>query len=123
MKKLTTQQIEHFKNLFLQRQQLIIQSHMNDQEEIDVDGGDEVDIVQGIVLKNLADSLSQRDVESLARIKEALLRIDNGTFGLCEECEEPIPEKRLLALPDCKACISCAEEQERIERQYVHRAG
>ncbi len=119
MKNLSAQKIKYFEELFVKKQQNIIKSYQDEPDEIDVDGGDEIDVAQGFTLKNVADSLSQRDLESLNRIKSALIRIENGTFGLCEECEEPIPEKRLLALPDCTSCISCAEVQEKVKKQYA----
>jgi len=45
----------------------------------------------------------------LRQIDAALQRIDLGTYGLCEVCEEPIAEKRLDALPFATRCIECAD--------------
>jgi DnaK suppressor protein len=47
----------------------------------------------------------------------ALQRIDEGSFGTCERCSEPIAEKRLEALPFARYCIDCqrvVEEEERM---------
>lgn len=119
MKSLTKQKINMFKEMFLKRQQAILDAHSaKENEVIDVDGGDEIDLVQGAMLKSMADKLSLRDKENLLKIKDALKRIEDGTFGLCEGCEEPIPEKRLIAVPDCKTCILCAEQEERRLKQY-----
>jgi thiamine pyrophosphokinase len=52
------------------------------------------------------------------RIDHALAKIDEGTFGICEECEEPISMKRLEARPETTLCIRCKEDQERIEKAY-----
>ena len=46
-------------------------------------------------------------------IREALDKIAKSTFGLCEMCSEPIPKKRLVAIPYCKFCIACQERTER----------
>jgi len=49
------------------------------------------------------------DTRSLARIAAALERIQNGDFGLCLECEEPISPKRLGAAPWAEYCLHCQE--------------
>jgi DnaK suppressor protein len=51
------------------------------------------------------------------KITEALERIDSGTFGICEVCEEEIGEARLRARPVTTLCIDCKMEQERQEKR------
>jgi DnaK suppressor protein len=48
----------------------------------------------------------------------ALKKIDDGTFGICEDCEEPISRKRLEARPETALCIRCKEDQERDEKAF-----
>ncbi|MDJ0781369.1 MAG: TraR/DksA C4-type zinc finger protein [Desulfosarcinaceae bacterium] len=43
------------------------------------------------------------------RLTRALARIDDPDFGLCRECEEPIPHARLVVLPEAELCVACAE--------------
>jgi DnaK suppressor protein len=43
-----------------------------------------------------------------AELKAALLRHDEGTYGICERCGRPIPPARLEARPDARTCVSCA---------------
>jgi DnaK suppressor protein len=50
------------------------------------------------------------------KVKEALDRIDNGTFGICESCGRPISEKRLMVRPVTTQCIDCKTEEEKKER-------
>jgi DnaK suppressor protein len=50
------------------------------------------------------------DTMLLREIQESLLRMDAGTFGLCLECEEPVSQKRLTAIPWARHCVSCQEE-------------
>jgi DnaK suppressor protein len=50
-------------------------------------------------------------------MKEALLRIDEGTFGICESCGKRISEKRLMARPVTTLCIECKKKQEEVEKQ------
>ncbi len=49
--------------------------------------------------------------EEARLIDEALRRIQNGTYGICAECEQPISEKRLRAVPWAKYCIHCQEQK------------
>jgi DnaK suppressor protein len=51
--------------------------------------------------------------EALKDIDEALERLDEGTYGICEECGEEIGEKRLKAIPFALCCLECQEEKER----------
>ncbi len=48
----------------------------------------------------------------LEQVQQALMRIENGTYGICTNLGEPIPEKRLEALPWAALCISCEEKRE-----------
>jgi DnaK suppressor protein len=50
------------------------------------------------------------DVMLLREINEALSRVEDGTYGECMECEDPISHKRLNAIPWAKYCIDCQEE-------------
>ena len=45
----------------------------------------------------------------LREVEEALVRVREGAYGICQECEEPISAKRLQALPWAKLCVSCQE--------------
>ncbi|HEY7388668.1 MAG TPA: TraR/DksA family transcriptional regulator [Bryobacteraceae bacterium] len=49
------------------------------------------------------------DMKLLREISDALIRIDQGNYGVCLECEEPISAKRLEALPWARYCVSCQE--------------
>ena len=46
----------------------------------------------------------------LIGLKHALTNLNDPYFGLCHECEEPIPIKRLLLLPQTRHCVECAEK-------------
>ena len=46
-------------------------------------------------------------------IKQAITRLDNGQYGICQVCDEPISKKRLQALPYSTMCIKCASKAER----------
>jgi DnaK suppressor protein len=58
-------------------------------------------------------SLMATEEDTLNRIDEALQRIEQGTYGTCEECGGSIPKLRLNAIPFTPVCIKCAEALER----------
>lgn len=59
--------------------------------------------------------LLDREREKLNDINDALTRIEEGDYGICEECGEEIPLKRLNAMPFAKLCIACKSELEKLE--------
>jgi len=69
---------------------------------------------QGIMLR-----LRGREKTLLKKIDDALARISEGDFGVCDDCGEDINIKRLVARPVTTLCIRCKEEQERQEKHYV----
>ncbi len=69
--------------------------------------------------RNFLLRIKDRERKLILKVKEALDRIDNGTFGICESCGKSISEKRLMARPVTTLCIDCKtelEDQERKER-------
>jgi len=52
----------------------------------------------------------------IAKIRDAIQRLDDGVYGVCESCEELIGTARLKARPVTTLCIDCKTEQERQER-------
>ncbi len=65
--------------------------------------------------RNFLLRIKDRERKLIVKIKEALDRIENGTFGTCEECGKPISEKRLMVRPVTTLCIECKTEGERKE--------
>ena len=58
-------------------------------------------------------SLEENSEQVLRAIDGALRRIDEGTFGICETCGQPISEERLEAIPYATQCIDCRRKGER----------
>ncbi len=58
-------------------------------------------------------SLEENSEQVLQAIDEALARIDEGTYGICQNCGRPISEERLEALPYARLCIDCKRLEER----------
>ena len=67
--------------------------------------------------RNFELRIRDRERKLIKKMKEALARIDAGTFGICEVCGEEISEKRLMARPVTTLCIDCKKAQEKIEKQ------
>ena len=100
----------------LQAEKKQLLSQACSEHDIDTDG-DETDEIQGNMLIEMQNQLSTRNLTRLSQIEDALHRIDKQTYGLCIDCEESIPEKRLSANPYCLTCVTCAEERELEEKR------
>jgi DnaK suppressor protein len=77
---------------------------------------DEMDLASSEYLQSFEFRLRGREKSLLSKLDLALKKIDDGSFGVCEVCEEPIGKKRLEARPETTLCIKCKEDQEREER-------
>lgn len=78
-------------------------------------GGDEVDQISNMKEQSLHTRLDQRNLLFLKKVEEAKQKIEEGTYGICEDCECDISQKRLQARPTAVFCIDCQEEKERNE--------
>lgn len=67
-------------------------------------------------MENLSDQSVQKQLllemhSRLKKLEYALTRVDRDDFGVCQICDEPIPYKRLVALPEATICVECASER------------
>lgn len=60
--------------------------------------------------------MKERDSRLEAKIKEALARVEDGTYGICDDCGKKISEERLKARPVTTMCIKCKRKQENHEK-------
>ena len=69
---------------------------------------------------NRSIELRKRDRERklIQKIRKAIQRTEDGSYGICEVCGEEITEDRLEVRPETTLCISCKEEQEEVEKQF-----
>ncbi|MFC1643282.1 TraR/DksA family transcriptional regulator, partial [Myxococcota bacterium] len=79
---------------------------------------DEMDLASSEYLQSFTFRLRGREKVFLDKIQKALNKIDEGTFGVCDECGERISSKRLEARPETTLCIRCKEDQERVEKDF-----
>jgi len=73
--------------------------------------GDMADQAAGNNEVHIQLKLKQTDAKILQAIEGALQRIEEGSYGICRDCDEPIAEARLDAIPWTRVCISCKEKQ------------
>jgi DnaK suppressor protein len=74
---------------------------------------DPADMAANAYTKELLVSMSDNDRQLLRLIDEALDRIEDGEYGKCVRCGNPVPEKRLEAVPWARHCLPCQDLQER----------
>ena len=74
-----------------------------------VQSNEQIETVQLAGQRELTARTLEREAKSLMQIGAALKRIENGEFGICLDCEEPISPKRLAAMPWAAYCLHCQE--------------
>ena len=85
---------------------------------------DEVDHSDAAMQEEMDFALIQMKAETLARVDEALARLEAGSYGHCVECGGEISEKRLRALPFAGRCTGCEEKNEQVRgRAQRHTQG
>lgn len=77
---------------------------------------DILDIASADTDQNMLLRIRERESRLISKIKKALLRLKDGTYGICETCGEEIPVNRLKARPVTTQCIQCKMQQEALER-------
>ncbi len=80
-------------------------------------GGDIYDQASSERDRELGLLLGDREREKIHSIDEALMRIDEGEYGICEECDEDIPLGRLKAMPFTRHCVKCKSDLEKLQAQ------
>ncbi|MDA8158519.1 MAG: TraR/DksA family transcriptional regulator [Deltaproteobacteria bacterium] len=86
--------------------------------------GDNYDIASSERDRELMYMLGDRERKKVREIDNALLKIKEGTYGVCDECGEPISKKRLKIIPYSNLCINCQsraeeEEKKRMSEDYI----
>jgi len=110
--------LKKFKKIFESEKQKLLFAGSVVRDDFSVNSDDrldEIDQAATDVDKEMRMRLCNREVLYIKKVDEALRRIDEGTFGECEECGEDIELRRLEARPTATLCVGCKEEQERKE--------
>lgn len=114
-------------NEFFRRELLKLKAEIMSDAESSANGGaikvknedlpDVVDRSTTETDRNFTLRLLDRERKLLKKVDEALTRLDNGEFGICESCGEDIGKERLSARPVATLCIACKEAQEQNEEK------
>ncbi|MGZ3709147.1 MAG: TraR/DksA family transcriptional regulator [Bdellovibrionota bacterium] len=72
-----------------------------------------IDIAQSLEQIGRDTSLAEQERRELVAIERALAKMATGAFGVCEDCGEEIPHKRLMVLPEARLCANCQTFEER----------
>lgn len=118
--------LEQLKQI-LEEEKRKIQRHLEDISDssvadIETPSGDSVDLASLEINQNSLAKVGKREVNHLKKVDVALAKIEEGTYGECEECGEQIAVARLLARPVAQLCIDCKTAQENEERRYSDRS-
>lgn len=115
--KLDRKTIAKFKKLLLkQREEIVsgVKQMVESSKEMGQDGIQDIgDEAANIYNKQVLLSLNENERTRLQEVDEALDRIENGSYGICEECGGPISLKRLDVRPVAKYCVPCLTKLEK----------
>ena len=104
-----------FRNI-LEAKQAVLNGSLCSREEIAIEKApDTLDAIQLAGEREVAIRNLDRDSNMLRQIGQSLARIADGSFGICQRCEDEISPKRLQALPWAVYCISCQEKVDALE--------
>jgi DnaK suppressor protein len=115
-------QLKKFRALLEEkRDEIVKKAKQTLDEDMTLDANDlpdEMDLASSEYLQSFTFRLRGREKSFLDKITKALTKIDDASFGTCEECSEDISITRLEARPETTLCIRCKEDQERREKDY-----
>ncbi len=118
---LTPEEIEMFKNKLLDRRVQIEKNltgtalELNEMRSLELN--DEGDYAAASAESVVDSAILEQQRKELAEIDLALDKIKNGTYGICEMCEEPIGKARLEVKNFARFCITCREINEKEQQQ------
>lgn len=119
-KALSKKELKKFQEMLVEKRKVVVErakQMLSEGMVLDAnDLPDEMDLASSEYIQSFEFRLRGREKSLLSKLDLALKKIDDGTFGICEVCDEPIGKKRLEARPETSLCIKCKEDQEREER-------
>jgi DnaK suppressor protein len=116
---MNTEKLEYFRGILQEEMRVLLEEAGKTVSEMTVDSTnfpDPNDRATQESDRSFELRIRDRERRLINKIQEALARIDAGTFGICEVCEEEISEARLKARPVTTLCIDCKMEQEQKEK-------
>jgi DnaK suppressor protein len=117
---LTSSKKAHFKKLLEQSLDAFAKEgdHRSSSEFFRSENADPIDRASAESNESLDFRFRERNSNLIRKIQDALERLEDGTFGICDECGMEISEKRLQVRPIAKLCIGCKEKEENYEKLF-----
>ena len=121
-KRLTKKKLEEFREILNAKKKSLVQEAvaslggMTEVQEVYADMTDQASAESD---RNFLLRIRDRERKLILKINEVLLKVDDGTYGVCELCEELISEQRLTARPETTQCIECKTDMEEAERRAI----
>jgi len=118
LKHLTQEQVNELKAILLEMRRKILESaesQLKDPSNVKCEGGDEIDRADLETDRFITFRIKDREAKLLHKIDYALMKMEMGTYGICENCGAQIPFERLKARPVTTMCIECKEIEEEME--------
>ena len=110
---MTKEELEYFKQKLLDRKEQILKNIKEAKDEINQlknsEASDEADFATITSDASIEELISEKQQKELEEIDYALKKIEEGTYGICEMCEEEISIERLKVKPQARYCIVCRE--------------
>jgi DnaK suppressor protein len=106
--------LEKIRSMLLNRQTRMGHESVAQQIDGEPDGSSElIDLAQALEQIGRDTSLKEAERRELLAIEKALSKMSTGEFGICEDCGDDIPSKRLMVLPEARLCAGCQSFEER----------
>ncbi len=124
-KKFTKKELEYFKKLILKMKEKILDEikHISEDtlKKSQKDASGDIsgytyhmaDVATDTYDREFSLGLASNERQSLYELDEAVKKIEEGTFGVCEECKSLIAKTRLKAVPFARLCVKCQERKEK----------
>ncbi|SNR82144.1 TraR/DksA family transcriptional regulator [Desulfurobacterium atlanticum] len=118
---LTPEQLKELKAILEERRKELIEDIKRgilEEASSEREVGDLVDMSTEEILRTFEMRIRDREAKYLKKIEKALRKIEEGTYGICEECGKCISYERLRLRPVAELCINCKLKQEKLERKF-----
>ncbi len=124
-KKFTKKELEYFRQLILKIKDKVLEEikHISEDtlKKSQKDAAGDIsgytyhmaDVASDTYDREFSLGLASNEREALYELDDAIKKIDEGTFGICEECKSLITKTRLKAVPDARLCLKCQEKKEK----------
>lgn len=117
---MTEEKLLHFKSVLSKKLEVLLEEALKTVDTMTKEDDNFPDPTDRATLesdRNFELRIRDRERKLIPKIQDALQRIEDGTYGICEECGEEISEKRLEFRPEATLCISCKTKEEELEKR------